>query len=464
MLRNYKIYFFVFISSLSYNSLLLGQGTNDWFRDVSIINSGKPIDFSSLLNSASQNSELVCIGVINIDLTNDSTQRLDLSRKKDFLSCFPNFDLNKFRVKCYNYTGHNEVDLHIKWGEENIKKNDAGKRSSFYIITSNPNVISILDSEKYKELRKGLSLFAFDSVITGYDTVRIYSSMEIEKSRISGDFCWKLNQNFTYFSNLDLSIPKKESSDSLFRKVRINLKANIGKNARDQFSQNFQTSFGFEFIKGNSWNIFINIGLQQSSDFWSKDDFPTQSLSVLNPNQHLDELIVSSSNVRENYNSTSTSAIIGVDFKSYLGKSKAYVGIYGNLVKPVIYNLSFSNTSGEFDYVGVLNPIQDPITNIPDLGLVSGVSYVGYKSDITGKLKVFYDFGAMLGYSIGEKAPLDISFAMGLTTSKKFDLNQTNSAISSSFGEYNSIATVNNTQIFVPRFWNVGFSVRKYLN
>jgi hypothetical protein len=156
--------------------------------------------------------------------------------------------------------------------------------------------------------------------------------------------------------------------------------------------------------------------------------------------------------------------LLGFNLKCYLGKSNAFFGIYGNAVKPFIYNLSFTNSSGEFDYVGISNSIQEPLTNIPELGLVSGVSYVGYKSDITGKLKTFYDFGFMSGYSIGENSPLDINLSVGLITSKKFDLERSNSAVSSSYGNYNSLLTVNNSQIKIPGYLNFGIGIRKYLN
>ena len=219
-----------------------------------------------------------------------------------------------------------------------------------------------------------------------------------------------------------------------------------------------------KFFKCNKVDLSLNMGIQQSNDFWSRESIQSQVVSFSNPNHQLEELIISSSNIKEDYSINATSALFGFNLKCYLGKSNAFFGIYGNVVKPFIYNLSVTNTSGEFDYMGISNAIQEPLTNIPELGLVSGVSYVGYKSDLTGKLKTFYDFGFMSGYSFGEKAPLDINLSVGFTTSKKFDLERSNSAISSSYGDYNSLATVNTTQIAVPRFWNVGLSFRKYLN
>ena len=70
----------------------------------------------------------------------------------------------------------------------------------------------------------------------------------------------------------------------------------------------------------------------------------------------------------------------------------------------------------------------------------------------------------MSGYSFGEKSPLDISLSVGLTTCKKFVLDKTNSAVSSSYGIYNSLLTVNNSQITIPGYLNFGIGVRKYLN
>jgi hypothetical protein len=462
MSYNYKKILFFLIFSLFFFGRIFSQGTNDWFRNVPIINSGKPIDFSSLVDTASKSTEIVCIGIVNIDLTNDSTERVDLNRKKDFLSCLPNFDLNKFRVKCYNYTGHNEVDLHVKWGEENVKKNDAGKRSSFYIITSNPDVISRLENNT--DLRRGLSLFVFDSINTDFEKVHIYSSMEIEKNRVVGDFCWKLNQNFTYFSNFDLSMPKEENSDSLFRKVRINLKANVGVNGRDQFSQNIQTSFGFEFIKGNSCNVFINLGIQQTKDIWKNGFSESRVNSVSQTNQEFDELLITTSNIREDYILSNTSAFFGLDSKWSLKEGFSYWGLYGNLSFPITSDLGFENTNGTFEYVGISNSIQEPLTNIPDLGLFSNVSYVGYRNKLVGKLSPFGDGGLLFGWSLGRKAPIDLNVSIGYATPKSFKLEKINTAVSNSFGEYNSLSSVNNSKISVPGYLNFGIGFRKYLN
>jgi hypothetical protein len=346
--------------------------------------------------------------------------------------------------------------------EDSVKKYDGGKRSSFYIITSNPKVISSLDSDIH--LRRGLSLFAMDTVKYDLVNVRVYSSMEIEKAKVAGDFCWKLNQNFTYFSNLNLSIPKKESSDSLFRKVGFNLKANVGMYGRDQFSQNFQSLFGFEFKKGNSCNVFINLGLQQSKDIWKNGISEVAIDRVSQTNQEFNELLISSFNINENYVLSSTSGIFGLDFKRFFGEGISYLGMYGNVLIPIISDLKFENTFGEFDYVGLSNSIQEPLTNIPDLGLVSNVSYVGYKGELDGTLKPYGDVGLLFGLSLGKKALLDLNLSAGYITPRKFDLEQSNSAISSSYGNYNSLLTVNNSHVSVPGYLNFGIGLRKYLN
>lgn len=462
MILNYKKGLVFLTLSVCFFVKGLGQGSNDWFKNVAIINSGKPIDFSFLVESAGKNREIVCIGIVNIDLTNDSLEKLDLSREQDFSNCLPNFSLDKFRVKCYNYTGHNQVDLYIKWMEESVKKYDGGKRSSFYIITSNPKVIASLDSDIH--LRRGLSLFAMDTVKCDFVNVRVYSSMEIEKAKVAGDFCWKLNQNFTYFSNLNLAMPKTECSDSLLRKVGFNLKANFGVYGRDQFAQNFQSSFGFEFKKGNSRNVFINVGIQKTKDFL-KSTISEDVIDHVSPtNQEFNELLVSSSNVKEKYVLNSTVGILGLDFKRFFGEGISYWGMYGNFLIPIISDLKFENTFGEFDYVGLSNSIQEPLTNIPDLGLVSNVSYVGYKGELDGKLKPFGDAGFLLGLSLGKEAPLDLNFSIGYISLKKFVTEKASNVISDSYGNYNSLLTVNNSQVIIPGYLNFGIGIRKYLN
>lgn len=438
------------------------QGTNDWFRNVSVINSGRPVDFSFIVDQAINDTNIVCIGIVNIDLTNDSLRRLDLNKKNDFLSCIPNFSLDKVRIKCYNYTGSEQVDLFVKWGENEISKIDGSKRSSFYIITSNKYITSKLINEKI--LLLGLSLYQLKKR-TESNPYSVFTSTEIDNSKISGDFCWKLKQNITYFS--DIQLPNSSNHTLKEEECRINfeLKTNVGLNQQISRYRMVRFTGGVACDVGKSnFKFGLNLGLQQSNDFWSNENIPAQVINFPGSSLQLDKLLVASADVKENYNLSTTSGVFGMDFKYDFGKSKTYIGIYGNLVKPIVYDLNFTNTSGDFDYVGLSNSIQEPLTNIPELGLVSGVSYVGYKSDLTGTLKTFYDFGFMSGYSFGEKAPLDINLSVGFTTSKKFDLEHSNTAISSSYGVYNSLATVNTTQIAVPLFWNVGLSVRKYLN
>lgn len=440
----------------------IAQGTNDWFRNVSVINSGRPVDFTILVDEALKDSSIVCIGIVNIDLTNDSLKKLDLNKKNDFLSCIPNFPLDKVRIKCYNYTGADQVDLFVKWGEGDISKIDGSKRSSFYIITSSKFIASKLDKEI--SLLRGLSLYPLKKY-SDSSPYRVFSSMEIDNSKVAGDFCWKLKQNITYFSDIQLPISPNVALKKEKCKINFELTTNVGLNQQVSKYRMGKVTGGVAFILDKfNLNIDLNLGLQQSNDFWSKWTIQPQVNNFSSSSMELDELLVLSSGVEENYDLSSTSGVFGLDFKYHVGKSKAYIGIYGNLVKPIVYDLNFTNTSGAFDYVGFSNSIQEPLTNIPELGLVSGVSYVGYKSDLTGKLKTFYDFGFMSGYSFGEKAPLDINLSVGFTTSKKFDLERSNKAISSSYGVYNSLATVNTTQIAVPLFWNVGLSVRKYLN
>ena len=441
---------------------VLAQGTNDWFRNVSVINSGRPVDFSILVDEAIKDTNIVCIGIVNIDLSNDSLRKLDLSKKDDFLSCVPNFSLDKVRIKCYNYTGTDQVDLFVKWGEEDISKIDGSKRSSFYILTSNKFIASKLDNEI--SLLRGLSLYPLKKY-SDSSPYRVFSSMEIDNSKIAGDFCWKLRQNVTFFSNIQIPITSNQHINKDKYRINFELKTNVGLNQQVSKYIMYRATGGIVFcVSKFNLNIGLNLGLQQSNDFWSNETIQPQVNNFPGSSMQLDELLVISSNVKENYNLSVTSGAFGLDLKCYLGKSKAYIGIYGNLVKPIVYDLNFTNTSGAFDYVGLSNSIQEPLTNIPELGLFSGVSYVGYKSDLTGKLKTFYDFGLMSGYSFGEKSPLDINLSVGFTTSKKFDLERSNSAISSSYGEYNSLSTVSTTQIAVPCFWNVGLGVRKYLN
>ena len=443
------------------NHSVSGQGPNDWLRDVRTISIEKPLDFGGFVELAKNDSTKIYIGIFNIDIKNDIASRVDLSKTKDLFDCISNYDVNRVFLKAYNYKGDSASDLFIKWdiSKQPIRmKGD--RRSSFYIITSSRHLSNRLKNNQ--ELRRSLSIF-YDSDIK-VDGVSVFSSLGVDDTS-SGNFCWKLKQNITYFSAIQLPISSKTPLNNEKCRINFELNTNVGLIQQVSKYRMLRATGGVAFILNKyNLNIDLNLGLQQSSDIWRNESIQPRVNNFPGSSIPLDELLVKSSNVKENYNLSATSGVFGLDVKYYLGKSNAYIGIYVNLVKPIVYDLNFTNMSGEFDYVGISNSIQEPFTNIPELGLFSGVSYVGYKSDLTGKLKTFYDFGLMSGYSFGEKSSLDINLSVGFTTSKKFDLERSNSAISSSYGEYNSLSTVSTTQIAVPCFWNVGLGVRKYLN
>lgn len=430
------------------------QGSCNWVFSVEEVGSNFPIDVSSKIDDAMEKSEKVFIVGYNLDIREDSV-KIDLLNNIVRQEKIGNFDPSKIDLIFFDYKGGRVEDVWFRFGHNISDKNLLGLRSFYMIFTSNKDLIKKLDNGGLKLKKTSFS----------YRDVAIYTSDAIEKQE---DFFWGVRQTLLFFSNhAFIPNPIEKGNIPHERKITafMDLQGYKGVGNSSATTNTSRASLGISFKSESLKNkLSFSFGVQQSNDFWNKENFQNQVTSVLKPNQQLDELFVSSSNVIENYNLSATSAVIGFDLKHYLGKSKAYIGIYGNLVKPIVYDLNFTNTSGDFDYVGISNAIQEPLTNIPELGLISGVSYVGFKSDLAGKLKVNGDFGFMSGYSFGEKSPLDINLSVGLTTSKKFVLERSNTSISSSYGDYNSLATVNTTQIAVPRFWNVGLSVRKYLN
>jgi hypothetical protein len=237
--------------------------------------------------------------------------------------------------------------------------------------------------------------------------------------------------------------------------------------SNDEFSKNLN-----RIVLGRNLDVFnwkmadlsLNMGIQLSNDFWVKENVEGSTTHLSYSNQLIEELVVTNSQIRENYSLKTQSVILGLDFKRFIPNRRLYWGLHGNLSFPFLDRFDFENAGGNFDYVGLSSSIQEPLSNIQDLGLVSNVSYVGYKGELEGKVKPFGDMGLLLGWSRGEGATLDFNLSIGYITSKKFDLDKTSSVISSSYGDYNSLLTVNNSQVTIPGYLNFGFGIRKYLN
>ncbi len=452
-----KRFYFLLVSMIYCSSSIFAQDVLDWVFPINEVGESIPIDVSSKIKKAIKETDKVFIIGYNTDMRGKE-KRINLMSYSERQFNIGNFNPSKVELSFYDYKLDRVEDVWFRFGFGIADQNMHGVRSFYLVITSN------------EKLNEFLQIQSFNLKSVGFNKpgVHIYIS---EASETQEQFYWNLRQNLLFFSNYSFvpNIIKKQDPPKEKRvKTYLDIQGYRGfeKNGAQSNQLKASTGFGFKLNEPqeNSLSLNINIGIQQSNDFWSNENIPAQVNNFSASSMQLDELLVTSSGVEENYDLSVISGVFGLDFKYYVGKSKAYIGIYGNLVKPIVHDLNFTNTSGAFDYVGLSNEIQEPLTNIPELGLVSGVSYVGYKSDLTGKLKTFYDFGFMSGYSFGEKAPLDINLSVGFTTSKKFVLERSNTSISSSYGDYNSLSTVNTNQIAVPRFWNVGLSVRKYLN
>jgi hypothetical protein len=449
--------FLVFSLIISFTSKLHSQVVTDWVFPVDSLGEANPIDVSNIFEAARRESNKVFIIGYNRDNGASNYNLLDYVIRQRNIG---NYDPIKTKMCFYNNSEKQNPrkgnDVWFRFGHSIENRNMGGVKSFYLLVTSNAEFNN-------SNIYTSLNLRKLD---LQHVAVQVYICEGVE---VQEQFFWNLRQILLFFSNYDfipnsnekVNIPKERKFKTF---IDLQWCKGFGKGASTTKCSSASVGISLKTGPLKQNEISFNVGLQQSNDFWNKENFQNQVVSVLNPNQQLDEILVLSSNVKEDYTLSATSAAIGLEIRSYLGKSRSFIGVYGNAVKPFIYDLNFTNTSGEFDYVGISNSIQEPLTNIPELGLVSGVSYVGYKSELTGKLKTFYDFGLMSGYSFGEKSPLDINLSVGLTTAKKFNLDQSKSAISSSYGDYNSLATVNTTQIAVPRFLNVGLSVRKYLN
>jgi hypothetical protein len=214
----------------------------------------------------------------------------------------------------------------------------------------------------------------------------------------------------------------------------------------------------------NYFGIRGNFGFENANISWHTVQSGTMSTVENFTNLNFNQLIVENNDVSETYRLSSKSVFLGADFLIQSDKNEWYGSVNLRSHLPFLESFNFQNTGGKFNYIGVSDAIQEHVTNIPDIGLLSNVSYIGYTSKLEGKLKVFYDFGVMIGHSFGEKLPIDLFLSINLTTNKKFKLKENYSAISSSFGNYNSLLSVNNSVVTIPGYLNFGLGLRKYLN
>ena len=251
-------------------------------------------------------------------------------------------------------------------------------------------------------------------------------------------------------------------NDQSFR-FFIGLQGFASANFSDYFERNVSVLLGGDY-KFKKKQFSISAGPQQLHEYWAGSQIPYVESRLNSTSPYFDELLITGKNVSEDFDLKVNSVLIALDMKFSFGDSRFFGGVFGNYSKPFSTHLSYENTEGMFDYVGLSSAVEESLLDIPELGLFTNVSYVGYKSSLSGKLESFCQFGALMGYSFGEKSILDMNFCIGYVTSKKFDLEQTNSAISSSYGDYNSLLTVNNHQVTIPGFLNIGIGIRKYLN
>lgn len=439
-----------------FTSKVHSQVVTDWVFPIDSLGEDYPIDVSNIFEAARRESNKVFIIGYNRDNGASNYNLLDYAIRQRNIG---NYDPGKSKLCFYNNSDKQNAkrgnDVWFRFGHSIENRKMGGVKSFYLLITSN---VEFNNSNVFTELN--LRKLDLQNI-----AVQVYISEGVE---VQEQFFWNLRQTLLFFSNYEF-IPNPIEKANISKERRItafmDLHGYKGVGKSLAITNSSRASIGISFNSESSKNKFtLSFGLQQSNDFWNKETFQPQVNNFSASSLQLDELLVTSSGVEENYNLSATCAAIGFDLKHYLGKSKAYIGIYGNLIKPIAYELNFTNASGEFDYVGLSNSIQEPLTNIPDLGLVSNVSYVGNKGELYGTLRTYGDVGFLLGLSLGSKAPLDLNLSVGYITSKKLDLEQTNSAISSSYGNYNSLLTVNNSQVIMPGYLNFGIGIRKYLN
>jgi hypothetical protein len=368
-----------------------------------------------------------------------------------------NWNINRinmvFRDKNYN------VELKI------LKSSQNGRH--FYILVKASGMCSF--KEEFDFYMPAIELTIKDLTEVYNSTERLgdqkyVSKIEYYKLQNSTDsLLRKLNRDF----NDSLNVYKKSLHSVSVKneglRFIMGLQGFASPKSNNYFVGNVNVLLGLDYkLKKIQFNI--SAGPQQLQESWGSSNIPYAVSKLNSTSQYFDELLITGKNISEEYTLKVNSVLVGLQVKFSCGNSRFFVGFTSNYSKPFSNILSYKNTSGLFDYVGFTSAVEESLLNMPDLGLLSNVSYVSYKSNISGSLKSFWQLGALMGYSFGEKSLLDLNFSIGYITSKKFELDITNSAISSSYGNYNSILTVNNSQITIPRYLNFGIGIIKYLN
>jgi len=368
-----------------------------------------------------------------------------------------NWNINRinvvFRDKNYN------VELKM------LKKIENGKY--FYLLVKSSGMCTSKEEFDFYMPAIDLTIKDLSEVYNSLERLgdqKYVSKVEFKKLQNSTDSLLR-KMNIAFNDSLRLfkkSLNATTDNDEGFR-FFLGLQGFASPKFNNYYEKNVNLLLGLDY-KFKNFQFCIIAGPQRICETWGGSYIPYVETRLNSTGQYYDALIISSKNVSEDYSLKVNSVLIGLDMKVSIGDSRFFGGVFGNYSKPFSTHLSYENNEGLFDYVGLSSTIEESLLDIPELGLFSNVSYVGYKSSISGNLKSFWQLGALMGYSFGEKSLLDMNFSIGYMTSKKFDLEETNSAISSSYGNYNSLLTVNNSQVIIPGYLNFGIGIRKYIN
>jgi len=125
--------------------------------------------------------------------------------------------------------------------------------------------------------------------------------------------------------------------------------------------------------------------------------------------------------------------------------------------------MSYKNSSGLFSYFGVSSNFIEEIHNIPELGLLDNVEYIGVSGIYRLPNSFLYCLGFDLVRQLDNKGNFKIVFAgnyMADFKRSKSSLDIVNKFNSSYYGDYQSVYAVNNSNIYFPSSYVITLGIQ----
>lgn len=293
--------------------------------------------------------------------------------------CLPNYNLNNFLYHFQLYSGtSNSVPLVIE-KDNNIQDNIDIKHSSLYIFSRSDDTIS-------KYLKNSLEKLSI-SFYMSYQGMDVY---KLENISSQEEFCFRLNQIYNQ-TEVEINEIKYEENSIQPAKAdaigfSFGLESSVGlispeisSDTRHFSLRSSLNSHWFEVGLNTRYNlnknIYFNLKINQSKfDLTNKIDDTKYSYST--NEEFINERSVTINEISENNSITLNSFGLGVGW-GWKPEVKNNLSLSISLEGKVYFasNINSRLTSGNLSYRGRSQSIQQPLINLPSLGLVENVNF-----------------------------------------------------------------------------------------